>query len=179
MGNSKDKFVPISDGSFFRPSHANNLQQLEGYYMFKNNKFLPGIIPSAEIWIKVEGYQTAKSSTGKNCVVITFLVPENVAGKIQPNTYVLKADGKLQAMEGTALANLHQAKNFSDYWILPLNDPNDNTHLVGKGLSVMGSMVSQQFCKNLRGIIYALNPNSGNQNSIFFRKVDTDLAVKF
>lgn len=179
LGKNKEKFVPISDGSFFRPSKAQNLQQIEGYYMFKNNKFLPGLIPSAEIWIKIEGYQTAKSSSEKNCVVITFLVPENVGGKIQSNTYVLKADGKLQAMEGVALANLSQAKNFSDYWILPLNDPNDNTHLVGKGLAVLGSMVSQQFCKNLKGIIYALNTNAGNQSSIFFRKVETDRAVKF
>lgn len=178
MTKGEDKVAPISDGHFFIPVKFTQIEDLEGYYYFKNSKFLNGLIPNSEVWMKIEAYKTANTSE-KNCLVIKLLIPSKVNGVIKNEVYLLKSDGKIILYTSVDDVEFSKRKDFPNYWIVPINDPNDNSHLSGKGFSILGSFVKQPNCKNLWGLLYPIGLQGDNMKSIFFRKVAESATVKF
>lgn len=167
-----------TDGKFFTPGKVNQISDLEGYYYFKNNNFLPGILANAEIWMKMEAYQTAKT-TEKNCLVIKILVPEKVNGVVKNSVYMLKSDGKIKAVPNAQEVDISKSKEFPNYWIVPLKDPNGNSHISGQGFSVLGTFVTQSNCKNLSGLLFPVVTKGEQVKSIFLRKVTGQVPINF
>lgn len=167
-----------ADGKFFTPGKINQIQELEGYYYFKNNNFLPGIMPNAEIWVKMEAYQTAKTAE-KNCLLVKLMIPEKVNGVVKNSVYVLRSDGKIKAMPDLKSEEFVKSKEFPNYWILPLKDANGNAHISGQGFSVLGTFVNQSNCKNLWGLIFPVASGVDQMKSIFLRKADIKPPLAF
>lgn len=178
MTKGTEKLAPVSDGNFFTPGKFNKIADLEGYYYFKNNNFLPGLMANAEIWMKMEAHQTSKTSE-KNCLLVKFLIPEKLNGTIKNVVYVLKADGKIKPYNGENDTEFVSRKEFPNYWIVPLNDPNGTSHLSGQGFSILGSFVKQANCKNLWGLIYPISSQGAHVKSVFFRKVTEGFPLNF
>lgn len=167
-----------ADGKFFTPGKINQIQELEGYYYFKNNNFLPGIMANAEIWVKMEAYQTAKTSE-KNCLLVKLLIPEKVNGQVKNSVYLLRSDGRIKAMPELKPEDFVKSKDFPNFWIIPLKDANGNAHISGQGFSVLGSFVNQINCKNLWGLIFPVASGVDQTKSIFLRKADLKPPVAF
>jgi hypothetical protein len=178
VGKDKKLFTPISDGMKFNRSLFSKIEDLEGVYKFKNSKFLPGIVPNVDVYVKIEVYKHAKSE-GKNCLIVKFLIPEQEGTQIVNKTYILKNDGVLVLLTEGNEPDFTIQKDFFQYAIYPLNDPNDATHLVGKNFHVMGSFANQAMCKNMNGLLFAMDKNGGNSGCIFFRKVPAEIAPGF
>ncbi len=178
LGSQKSHFIPISDGKFFIHSHNSKIQDLEGYYRFRNSKNLPGILPNVDVWVKMESYVHGKS-TEKNCLVITFLIPEDVNGKIEDKAYVMRNDGILVAIPAGTDPDFSQKLDFSKYCIFPLNDPHETTHLVGKEFNILGSFAKQKQCDNLKGLLFPTSRKGEASGCVFFRMMDPQVAPRF
>ena len=178
IGKIKSRFVPVSDRIFFRQSNFKKIEELEGYYKFKNSKNLPGLLPNVDIWIKMETYRKGKS-TENNCLVIKFLIPEDVKGQITESVYVLKIDGTLSALEPDSDLDFSKRPDFESFCIFPLNDARNTTHLVGKDFSVLGSFARQKQCEDLNGLLFPTTRKGASNGCVFFRRFTKDVAPKF
>lgn len=127
------------------------------------------MMANAEIWMKLEAHQTSKTST-KNCLIVKFLIPEKINGITKNQVYILKPDGKIKPYLAENDLEFASRKEFPNYWIVPLNDPNGTSHLSGQGFSILGSFVKQPNCKNLWGLIYPISSQGAHVKSVFFRK---------
>jgi len=178
IGNIKSHFIPVSDGYFFENSVYTKIDELSGYYRFKNIKNLPGILPNVDLWIKMETYKNAKSGE-KNCLVLKFLIPESINSKIVNKQYVMKNDGVLvEVPEGTN-PDLFISENFNLYCLHPLNDPTGTTHLIGKDFTVLGSFAKQQNCDNVFGLLFPTKRKGESSGCAFFRKSSDDTSPRF
>jgi hypothetical protein len=178
LGKLKSHFIPVSDGKFFRSSIFSRIEELTGYYKFKNSKNLPGIMPNVDIWVKMETYKNAKTGE-KNCLVIKFLIPEDVNGKIENKEYVMKNDGILVSIPEGTDPDFSLKLDFAQYCIFPLNDPTGTTHLIGKDFTVLGSFAQQQQCENVNGLLFPTTRKGVATGCVFFRRSKEETAPKF
>ncbi len=178
MGRNKSHFVPVADGMFFSKSDFNKIEELEGYYRFRNSKNLPGILPNVDVWLKMESYKHAKSAQ-KNCLVIKFLIPEDVNGKIEEHAYVMRNDGILVAIPAGTDPDFSLKLDFNQYCIFPLNDVQETTHLIGREFNIMGSFARQKQCKNLNGLLFPVTRKGTSTGCVFFRKIDSESSPRF
>ena len=178
MGKVKSHFIPVSDGQFFRQSHHEKIEELSGYYRFKNSKNLPGLLPNVDVWVKMETYKHAKSQD-KNCLVIKFLIPEDVNGKMEDRAYVMRNDGILMAILPGTDPDFSLKLDFNQYCVFPLNDPTGTTHLIGKDFTVLGSFAQQRQCENMSGFLFPTSRKGSSTGCVFFRKVSADQAHGF
>jgi hypothetical protein len=178
IGKFKSQFVPVTDGQFFKQAHFNKVEELSGYYQFRNRKNLPGILPNVDVWIKMETYKHGKSSD-KNCLVIKFLIPEDVNGKIENKSYVMRNDGILESIEPGSEPDFSLKMDFARYCIFPLNDPNETTHLVGKDFNIIGSFATQKYCENMSGLLFPTARKGASNGCVFFRKISEESAPNF
>lgn len=167
----KAGYVPISDGNYFSVVSLNNLADLEGYYKFQNNNFLPGILAEATIYVKIEGHQFG-NSVEKNCMLIKFLIPEVVKDKQVENTYLLRSDGVLAIHPMLEDPEFKKHPDFSNHYCLfPLKDNTETTHIVGKDFHVLGSFAKQSSCDRIQGLLFPTSRKGEPTGCIFFRKV--------
>lgn len=178
LGNLKSRFIPVSDGKYFKHSVFTKIDELSGYYKFKNGKNLPGIMPNVDIFIKMETYKNAKTGD-KNCLVIKFLIPEDVQGKIENKEYVMRNDGILIGVPEGTDPDFSLKMDFSQYCIFPLNDPTGTTHLIGKDFTVLGSFAQQQQCENMNGLLFPTTRKGVATGCVFFRKTSSEYSPKF
>ncbi|HOY95679.1 MAG TPA: hypothetical protein PK509_08080 [Catalimonadaceae bacterium] len=178
LGSQKSHFIPVSDGKFFSQTHFSKIQDLEGYYRFRNSKNLPGILPNVDVWVKMESYVHGKS-TEKNCLVVKFLIPEDENGKIVEKAYVMRNDGILVAVPNGTDPDFSQKLDFSRYCIFPLNDPHETTHLVGLDFNILGSFARQKQCDNLKGLLFPTSRKGAASGCVFFRRMDPESAPRF
>jgi hypothetical protein len=178
IGKVPAHFIPVSDGLFFSQSVYARIEELDGYYKFRNSKNLPGILPNVDIYVRMETYQHGKSSN-KNCVVLKFLIPEDKGGKIIPQRYLMRNDGVLNLLEEGSDPDFKTRKDFFQYAIFPLNDPAETTHLVGKDFHIMGSFARQKQCPNMNGLLFPTSRNGSASGCVFFRKIKSEEAPVF
>jgi len=178
MGSVKSHFIPVSDGMFFNQTHYQKIEELEGYYRFRNSKNLPGVLPNVDVWVKMESYRHAKS-TEKNCLIVKFLIPEDHDGKIEDKAYVMRNDGILVAVLSGTDPDFSQKLDFTKYCVFPLNDPHETTHLIGKEFTILGSFAKQKQCDNLNGLLFPTSRKGTATGCVFFRKMKTDAAPRF
>jgi hypothetical protein len=178
IGSQKSHFIPVSDGKFFSQTHNSKIQDLEGYYRFRNSKNLPGILPNVDVWVKMESYVHGKS-TEKNCLVVKFLIPEDENGKIVDKAYVMRNDGILVAIPAGTDPDFSQKLDFAKYCIFPLNDPHETTHLVGQEFNILGSFAKQKQCDNLKGLLFPTSRKGAASGCVFFRRMDPAVSPRF
>jgi hypothetical protein len=178
LGKLKSHFIPVSDGKFFEHSVFSKIDELSGYYTFKNSKNLPGIIPNVDIWVKMETYKNAKSGE-KNSLIVKFLIPEMVNQKIESKEYVMRNDGILVSIPPGTDPDFSLKMDFNQYSLHPLNDPTGTTHLIGKDFTVLGSFAHQQQCSDINGLLFPTTRKGEATGCIFFRKSRADSAPKF
>lgn len=178
VGKLKTHFIPVSDGLSFDHTKHSRIEELEGYYKFKNSKNLPAVLPNVDVWIRIQAYRHGQTAN-KNCLVIKFLIPENVAGSIVNKVYAMRNDGVLVLLTEGNEPDFSLRKDFFDYCILPLNDPKETTHLVGKDFSVMGSFACQKQCHNMHGLLFPISRHGNSSGCIFFRRIGAEMAPGF
>jgi hypothetical protein len=178
LGQMKSHFIPVSDGKFFKHSVFTKIEELNGFYKFKNSKNLPGIIPNVDLWVKMETYKNGKNGE-KNCLVLKFLIPENVNDKIENKEYVMRNDGILVAIPAGTDPDFSLKMDFNQYCLHPLNDPTGTTHLIGKDFTVLGSFAQQQQCENVNGLLFPTTRKGEATGCVFFRKSSVEMAPKF
>lgn len=178
LGSIKSHWVPVSDGLFFNQSKFTKIEDLDGFYKFRNSKSLPGILPNVDVWIRMESYRHGKSSE-KNCLIIKFLIPEDIQGKMVTNAYVLRNDGILTPIAPGTDPDFSLKMDFNQYCIFPLNDPTETTHLVGKDFNILGSFAKQRQCDSLKGLLFPVSHKGSGSGCVFFRKMSAETAPKF
>lgn len=178
VGKVKSQFVPVADGIEFSKSVFTKIEEIEGFYKFRNSKYLPGIVPNVDVWIKIESYRHGRSES-KNCIILKFLLPEKQGTEIVNQYYVMRNDGILVLLTEGSDPDFAMRKDFFQYAIYPLNDPNETTHLVGKGFQIMGSFAKQSQCQNMTGLLFPMEKNGTSPGCLFFRKMSDDLAPSF
>jgi hypothetical protein len=178
MGKIKAHFIPVSDGHFFRQSHFKNIEELNGYYLFRNSKNLPGILPNVEIWVRMETYRHGKA-TDKNCLVIKFLIPEEVNGKLENKAYAMRNDGILVTIPQGTDPDFSLKMDFSQYCIFPLTDPTGTTYLIGKDFNMLGNFAHLRQCDKLNGFLFPTSRKGTPTGCVFFRKSNPDIAPQF
>lgn len=178
IGSVKSHFIPVSDGLFFGQSRFTKIEELDGYYRFRNSKNLPGILPNVDVWMRMESYRHGKSSE-KNCLVIKFLIPEEENGKMVQKVYVMRNDGILSGIPPGTDPDFSLKMDFTQYCIFPLNDPKETTHLVGKDFNILGSFAKQKQCDNMKGLLFPTARKGSSNGCVFFRKLPVEIAPKF
>lgn len=178
IGGVKSHFIPVSDGLFFGQTRFSKIEELDGYYRFRNSKNLPGILPNVDVWMRMESYRHGKSSE-KNCLVIKFLIPEEENGKMVQKAYVMRNDGILSSIPPGTDPDFSLKMDFAQYCIFPLNDPKETTHLVGKDFNILGSFAKQKQCDNMKGLLFPTARKGASNGCVFFRKLAVEMAPKF